>query len=195
MRRVPTGSSRTRPAFFSSRRCRETAGRLIGSSSAICCTDRPSSLNICRIARRLASPSASKGSPAGAGVAIADPRARSDRSHAVVAGVVLDLGPTEVLQHRRDIVPEAAPQALLEAVPAADGIVGAAGPGLDGAVGCGLLLVGIAQRLPLIPIDQHGPEGLEAPEVVAGLAPADLHHQDGGVERLPPVGLIARPAA
>ena len=37
---VPAASSATRPASLSRRRCRDTAGRLIGSSSAICCTER-----------------------------------------------------------------------------------------------------------------------------------------------------------
>ena len=37
----------------------DTAGRLIGRRSAICCTDRPPPLRISRIALRLASPSAS----------------------------------------------------------------------------------------------------------------------------------------
>ena len=41
MRRVPRGSSTTRPASLSSRRWRETAGRLIGSASASS-LDRPS---------------------------------------------------------------------------------------------------------------------------------------------------------
>ena len=37
-RRVPRGSETTRPASLSKRRWRETAGRLIGSSSAMSCT-------------------------------------------------------------------------------------------------------------------------------------------------------------
>ena len=40
MRRVPRGSSTTSPASLSRRRWRETAGRLIGSASASCWTDR-----------------------------------------------------------------------------------------------------------------------------------------------------------
>src|SRR5471032_1361809 len=58
---VPRRSLETRPALVSSLRWRYTAGRLIGSSPAISCTDfspRPSSR---RISRRFASPSASNG--------------------------------------------------------------------------------------------------------------------------------------
>ena len=48
---------------------------------------------------------------------------RSERAHPVVARVVLDLGQPERLQQRRHVHAEAAAQALLEAVPAADRVV------------------------------------------------------------------------
>ena len=48
-------------------------------------------------------------------------------AHAVVAGVVLDLGEAEHLEHRRHVDGEAAAQALLQAVPAATGF-SASGP-------------------------------------------------------------------
>src|SRR5258708_4091397 len=67
MRRVPCGSSNTSPASFNSRKWRETAGRLIGRASAICCTERPPDPNSSTMARRFGSPSASKGSPARSG--------------------------------------------------------------------------------------------------------------------------------
>src|SRR2546429_4423740 len=71
MRWLPRGSSRTSPASLRSRRCRETAGRLIGSVSAISRTDRPPAPSSSTMARRLGSPSASKGSPARWGVGTA----------------------------------------------------------------------------------------------------------------------------
>ncbi len=52
---------------------------------------------------------------------------------------MFDLGEAEVLEDRWDVVAEAAAVALAESVPATDGVVGGAGPGLDGA-GLGYLL-------------------------------------------------------
>src|SRR2546421_4740013 len=63
MRRVARGSSLTRPASFNSRKCRDTAGRLIGRSSAISPTVRPPEPSSSTMARRLESPRASNGSP------------------------------------------------------------------------------------------------------------------------------------
>lgn len=54
------------------RRCRDTAGRLIGSASAISFTGRSPAPSNSTIARRLASPSASKGSPCRADAAAAN---------------------------------------------------------------------------------------------------------------------------
>src|SRR5262245_25707683 len=65
MRFVPRASSTTSPACFSSRRWRETAGRLMGRVSAISRTERSPPPSSSTIARRCGSPSASKGSPAG----------------------------------------------------------------------------------------------------------------------------------
>ena len=61
----------------------------------------------------------------------------------------VDLGQAERLQQRRHVHAEAAAQALLEAVPAADRVVGRAAPRLDGALGRRLLLVGAAERHPV----------------------------------------------
>ncbi len=62
---MPSARAVTRPASRSSRRWRETAGRLMGSASASSCTERsPSACSISTIARRWGSPRASKGSPA-----------------------------------------------------------------------------------------------------------------------------------
>jgi hypothetical protein len=55
-------------------------------------------------------------------------------AHAVVARVVLELREPEVLHHRRHIVSEPPPQALLEAVPAPDRVLRRASPRLDGAL-------------------------------------------------------------
>src|SRR3954449_2963945 len=70
-RRVPSARSATRPASLSRRRWRETAGRLIGSASAICWTERSPAASSSTIARRLGSPSASNGSPGSGSRAIA----------------------------------------------------------------------------------------------------------------------------
>src|ERR1035437_1466659 len=70
MRRVPAGRSTTRPARLRTRRWRETAGRLIGSTSAISCTERSPPPSSSTIVRRFGSPSASNGSPAGRCAAI-----------------------------------------------------------------------------------------------------------------------------
>jgi hypothetical protein len=45
---------------------------------------------------------------------------------------VLDLRHPECFEHRRHVVAEPTTQALLEAVPAADRVVGGPAPGLDG---------------------------------------------------------------
>jgi hypothetical protein len=55
---VPSARSATSPACLSRRRCRDTAGRLIGSSSASSLTDRSPSRSSSTIARRFGSPRA-----------------------------------------------------------------------------------------------------------------------------------------
>ena len=60
MRSVPSARSATIPAFFNRRRCRDTAGRLIGKAAAISWTGLSPPLRSRRISRRVASPSASK---------------------------------------------------------------------------------------------------------------------------------------
>src|SRR6476660_3984621 len=160
MRRVPCGSSTTSPASFSRRRCRDTAGRLIGNASATSPTDRPPAASSSTMARRLGSPSASNGSRAAA--VTANSRCGA---HPVVAGVVLHLGPAEALHDRRHVVGEATPEPLLEPVPAADGVVVGARPGLDRAGLRRLLLVGVAERHPVTGGAQHGVEVVETAEL------------------------------
>ena len=111
-----------------------------------------------------------------------------DRAHAVVAGVVLDLGQSELLQNRRHIVGETTAQSLLESVPAPDRIVVGATPCFDGSLGGGLLLVGVAQRHPIAALGQHRVQIVDAPKVVAKLGLADLHDERGRIERLVAVG-------
>src|SRR5262249_24867254 len=53
------------PALFSTRRWRETAGRLMGSASASSRTERARAPSSSTMARRRGSPRASKGSPLG----------------------------------------------------------------------------------------------------------------------------------
>src|SRR5437868_65241 len=109
MRRVPCASSTTRPASFSRRRWRDTAGRLIGSASASSRTDRSPEPNSSTIARRFGSPSASNGSPAGAlAPALTWSLLPGLGAHAVVARVVLDLGEPELLEHGRHVIREPA---------------------------------------------------------------------------------------
>ena len=63
LRVLREGGLVTSPACLSSRRWRDTAGRLIGSSSASSCTERSPPRSCSTIARRCGSPSASNGSP------------------------------------------------------------------------------------------------------------------------------------
>src|SRR4029079_7470805 len=127
-----------------------TAGRLIGNASASAPTEVGPALSRSTMARRFGSPRASNGSPFGGVTLRSRPgTGRSPRAHAVVAGVVLDLGQAELLEHRRDVVGEATAEALLQAVPAADRVVVRAAPRLDGPLGCRLLLVGVAERHPV----------------------------------------------
>src|SRR5687767_1146110 len=111
-------------------------------------------------------------------------RRSSDRTHAVVLRVVLDLGEAEGLEDRGDVHAEAAAEAFLEAVPAADRVLGGAAPRFDGALGRGLLLVGAAEGHPVAVLLQHRVEVLDAAEVVAELGLADLADQRGRVEGL-----------
>jgi len=94
---------------------------------------------------------------------------------------VLDLGQAQRLEHRRDVVPEPAPQALLEAVPASDGIVGRSSPRLDGPCLGRFLLVGVPERHPVAELGQHRVQVLDARQVVPQLGLADLHHERGRV--------------
>src|SRR6185437_4521470 len=76
--------------------------------------------------------------------------------------------------------------ALLQPVPAAHRVARRAAPGLDRAVGGGLLLVGVAQRHPVAALLQHRVQVVNAAELVAQLRGAHLDDQGGRV-----AGLIA----
>src|SRR5688500_16417063 len=65
-----------------------------------------------------------------------------DGAHAVLARIVLELREPELLHERRDVHREPPAITLPEAVPAADGVVRRACPGLDRPLRGGLLLVG-----------------------------------------------------
>ena len=106
-----------------------------------------------------------------------------DRAHPVVAGVVLDLGQPERLHHRRHVHPEPTAQPLLESVPPADRVLGRASPGLHGAVGGRLLLVGAAQRHPIPVLREHRVQVVQAAEVVAELGLADLDDERRWIQR------------
>src|SRR5690348_6993377 len=77
------------------------------------------------------------------------------RAHAVVLGVVLDLGQPQRFEYRRHVHAEASAQPLLQAVEPLDGIVGRAAPGLHRAFCRGLLLVGAAERHPVAVLFQQ----------------------------------------
>src|SRR3954453_23910277 len=96
-----------------------------------------------------------------------------DGAHAVRARLRLDLGQAELGHERRHVHPEAAAQALLQAVPAADRVVRRACPRLDRALGGRLLLVAGPERHPVAVRFQHLVEILDAAQVVAKLGLAD----------------------
>src|SRR5512143_1771400 len=95
------------------------------------------------------------------------------RLHAIVPRAVLDLREAKHLHDRRHVVGEAAAQALLEAIPALDRIVGGAGPGLDSAGRRRLLFIRAAERHPAAMRRQHLGEIIEAAKPVAQLGLAD----------------------
>src|ERR1035437_17078 len=70
-------------------------------------------------------------------------------AHPVAAWVVLHLGEPEGLEQRRQVHTEAPPQPLLEAVPAAHGVVRGARPRLDCSLGRRLLFVGAPHAHPV----------------------------------------------
>ena len=100
------------------------------------------------------------------------PRPALPRAHPVVAGVVFDLGQAECFNDRRDVVTESAAQPLLQAVPAANGVGRRTGPGLHAALGCLLLLVGVAKRYPVVAFLQHRVQVLDAAQMVASVLPS-----------------------
>jgi hypothetical protein len=102
---------------------------------------------------------------------------RLDCSHMIIAGVVLDLRQAKCFEYGRHVGREPSSQTFLEAIPAADGIIGCAPPCFDGSFGCLFLLVGVAQRHPVPVVDQHGVEILDAREMVPELGLAHRDHQ------------------
>ena len=92
---------------------------------------------------------------------------------------MLQLGQAERFHQRRHVDAEAPAQALLQAVPAADGIGRRARPGLDRAFLGWLLLVGAAELDPAAGCLQHGREVVEATRVVKQHGLADGAHDHG----------------
>jgi two-component system OmpR family sensor kinase len=115
--------------------------------------------------------------PALAGAA----RGGLDRAHPVVAGVVGEFGQAERLQQRGQVQAEPAAVALAQAVPAADRVVGRPAPGLDRALGGGLVLVGRAERDPVALLGQPFVQVVDGPELVFQRGGADLADQDVAV--------------
>src|SRR5690349_4810404 len=116
----------------------------------------------------------------------------SDRTHPIVACVVLDLRQTHCLEHGWDVIPEPSSQPILHPVPAADGVVGRAAPGLHRALRGRLLLVGAAERNPVARRLQHRVEVVDAAQLVAQLGGPHLHHERGRIRRLVAVRLVLR---
>src|SRR5262249_46362016 len=116
-------------------------------------------------------------------------------SHAVVPRLMFDFGQAEALQHGRNIVCEAPAQALLQAVPAADGILRVTRPSFDGARGRALLFVGAAERHPVRALDEHRVEIVETPQLITQLRLADLHDERGRIRLLVAVGGVFGSAA
>jgi two-component system, OmpR family, sensor kinase len=113
-------------------------------------------------------------SPALAGAA----RGGLDRAHPVVAGVVGEFGEAQRLQQRGQVQAKPAAVALAQAVPAADRVVGGPAPGLDRALGGGLVLVGRAERDPVALLGQPFVQVVDGPELVLQRGGADLADQD-----------------
>src|SRR5260370_41481785 len=115
-----------------------------------------------------------------------------DGPHAVIAGVMLDLGQAQRFHDRRDVVAEPAAEPLLQAVPATNRVVRRAPPGFDGAVRRWLLLVGVTQRHPVAALLQHRVQVLDAPKLVAQLGRAHLDDQGRRIGILVAPGLEVR---
>ena len=105
-------------------------------------------------------------------------------------GSCVDLGQPERLQERRQVHPEPAAVALAQPVPAADGVVGRAAPGLHGPLGSRLLLVRAAERHPVAVRLEHGVQVLDAAQVVAQLRRAHLADESRRIGRLVAVHLV-----
>jgi len=113
-------------------------------------------------------------------------------AHAVVAGVVLELGEPERLHQRWHVHREPPAQPLLQAVPAADGIGGVAPPGLDGPLLRRLLLVGATERHPVPVLGQHLVQVVQAAKLVAEPGLSDLAHEGRWIGRLVAVHRVLR---
>jgi hypothetical protein len=75
----------------------------------------------------------------------------------VVAGIVSQFGQAERLEQGREIHPESTPVTLAQPVPTADRIIGGTTPGLDGAGGRLLFLLGRAQRDSIVLLQEPRP--------------------------------------
>lgn len=117
------------------------------------------------------------------------------RPHAIVPGVVFNFGQPQQFHQRRHVHAKAPPQALLQPVPPAHGIVRGARPGFHRAGRGGLLLVGAAQRQPVAVLLQHGVEVVQAAQVIAQFRRAHHAHQRGRIQRLVAEHAVFRGAA
>ncbi len=102
-------------------------------------------------------------------------------AHAVVFGVVLELGEAEGFKERREVHAEAPAETFLEAVPAPYGVLWGAAPGFYGAFGGGLLFVGAAEEHPVAVGLEHGVEVFDGSGLVVEDGLADGADEDGRV--------------
>src|SRR5258708_6270977 len=85
-----------------------------------------------------------------------------------------------------------AAEPLLQAVPAANRVLGRAPPGFDGPVRRRLLLIGVTQWHPVAALLQHRVQVLDAPKLIAQLGRADLDDQGRRIGVLVAPGLEVR---
>src|SRR6267378_1311095 len=101
----------------------------------------------------------------------------SDRAHAVVFGVVLDLGKPQCLHQWRNVHAEPAAKALLETVPAADRVLRGATPSFHSARGGRLLLIRAPQRHPVAMLLEHRVQIIKAAQVIPELGLSHCAYQ------------------
>src|SRR2546423_740159 len=121
-------------------------------------------------------------------------RPGSASSHSIVLRIVLDLGQSHRLHDRWDVHAEAAAQALLQPVPAANRILRRPRPGLDGSVGYRFLLVGAAERHPVTVLLEHLVQVVQPAQLIADLGLAHLDDKGWRGKRFVPGGPETRRA-